>query len=122
MVGLVLLLASLALVQSDGGQMVGAREAAKILGLSERSIYALAAPAGPIPCYRHGRAVRFLIGDVLQYREKCRVLPAARTAAGGKPSLSAVTLDLEACFLAAGVKLRRIDSSFLLPRRSCCLI
>lgn len=36
-----------------------ARQVADRLGLSVRAVYALAAPAGPIACYRHGRAVRF---------------------------------------------------------------
>ena len=41
-----------------------ADEAAKLLGVSSRKVYALAAPAGPIPCHRIGRTVRFQLSDV----------------------------------------------------------
>ena len=47
-------------------------EASKILGVSPRKVYAMAAPAGPIPCYRIGKRVIFDQSDVIGYKESCR--------------------------------------------------
>lgn len=44
-----------------------------ILGISPRMVYALAAPAGPIPCYRIGRRMVFNESDVREYKESCRL-------------------------------------------------
>lgn len=52
--------------------MLTAEEAAKLLGISKRTIYELAAPAGPIPCYRMGRTVRFERTDLDEYAKSCR--------------------------------------------------
>lgn len=47
--------------------------AAKILGISLRAAYELAAPKGPIPCYRYGKkCVRFNSTDIREYKESCR--------------------------------------------------
>lgn len=35
------------------------REAAEMLGVSERTVWNLTAPRGPIPCVRIGRSVRY---------------------------------------------------------------
>jgi excisionase family DNA binding protein len=40
------------------------REAAQALGLSERSLWALTAPRGPIPAAKVGRAVLYRYGDL----------------------------------------------------------
>src|SRR5262245_29013350 len=39
--------------------LVDARTAARLLAISERSLWALTAPRGPIACVRIGRAVRY---------------------------------------------------------------
>lgn len=39
--------------------LLPAREVAAMLGLSQRTVYALG-----LPCYRFGRAVRFALADV----------------------------------------------------------
>ena len=44
---------------------MNAKEAAAILGVSPRAVYALAAPQGPIPCYRIGRTIVFDEADVV---------------------------------------------------------
>jgi excisionase family DNA binding protein len=50
-----------------------AREAAALLGISVRAVYDLAAPAGPVPCLRFGRAVRFEHKDIKSYRDGLRL-------------------------------------------------
>lgn len=47
-------------------------EASKILGVSPRKVYAMAAPSGPIPCYRIGKRVIFDQSDVMEYKASCR--------------------------------------------------
>lgn len=65
--------------------MLRAAEAAERLGLSPRTIYALAA-AGELPCYRFGAAVRFDPADLDAYKLKCR--SAATTRAAGSTNLT----------------------------------
>src|SRR3546814_5392632 len=48
------------------------RDAAAFLGVSLRQVYDLAAPHGPIPCYRTGRRITFDRADLVEYRQKCR--------------------------------------------------
>lgn len=56
------------------------REAAKLLGVSVGTVYSLAAPRGPIQCFRPvaGRIV-FDEADILAYRESCRCRSAGTT-------------------------------------------
>lgn len=58
-------------------------QAARLLGVSERLVYDLAAPAGPIPCTRIGRRIIFDEADVAAYRE------AHRCQSAGTPATSA---------------------------------
>ncbi|MBR8656736.1 helix-turn-helix domain-containing protein [Achromobacter sp. Marseille-Q0513] len=51
---------------------ISALEAARLLGVSPRHVYDLAAPDGPIPCYRVGRRISFELTDLLEYRQSCR--------------------------------------------------
>ena len=54
--------------------MLTAREAAEILGISIRMVYELAAPVGPIPCFRYtSRCLRFDRADIEQYLKSCRI-------------------------------------------------
>ncbi|MCG6158313.1 helix-turn-helix domain-containing protein [Rubinisphaera margarita] len=43
------------------------RETAKVLGISERKLWSLTSPRGPIPCVRMGRNVRYDLADVRAY-------------------------------------------------------
>jgi excisionase family DNA binding protein len=61
--------------------MLTAKEAAALLGVAPRTMYSLAAPAGPLPCYRVGRALRFEQTDVFDYKEQCRCVPVQRVQA-----------------------------------------
>ena len=56
--------------------MITAMEVAKILGISRQAAYNLAAPHGPIPCYRFGpRCMRFDVESVNDYLRSCRCEP-----------------------------------------------
>lgn len=61
-------------------------QAAQLLGVSERTVYSLAAPAGPIPCIRLPgvRRIIFDEADIRAYREasKCRSAGTPATNAG----------------------------------------
>ncbi|WP_428983794.1 helix-turn-helix domain-containing protein [Rhodoferax mekongensis] len=47
-------------------------EASEFLGVSPRMVYQLAAPNGPIPCYRIGKRIVFDAKDVQDYKANCR--------------------------------------------------
>ena len=52
---------------------IAADEAARLLGISKRAVYDLAAPHGPIPCFRYGaKCVRFNLTDILEYDKSCQ--------------------------------------------------
>jgi hypothetical protein len=44
--------------------LVSHREAAKMLSISDRTLWGLTAPRGPIPCVRFGRLVRYSVDDL----------------------------------------------------------
>ena len=51
-----------------------------MLGVSPQTIYDLAAPRGPIPCYRFGKkCIRFDPDDIRKYAAKCCCYPVARS-------------------------------------------
>ena len=45
------------------------REAARLLSISERTLYSLSHPRGPIPCIRLGRSVRYSVAAIREYLE-----------------------------------------------------
>jgi excisionase family DNA binding protein len=45
------------------------RQAAKALSISERTLWAITAPRGPMPAVRIGRAVRYLVSDLQEWIE-----------------------------------------------------
>lgn len=57
---------------------MNAAQAAEVLGVSARQVYALAAPAGPIPCTRIGKRIIFDMPDLLAFKESCRCVPAPK--------------------------------------------
>jgi excisionase family DNA binding protein len=57
------------------GPLITAKEAAAIMGISAGAVYDLAAPRGPLPCYRFGGALRFDPADVDTYMQSCRCEP-----------------------------------------------
>lgn len=57
---------------------ISAVDAAEILGVSARQVYDLAAPAGPIPCYRIGGRVVFERAEVEAYLQSCRCVAAPK--------------------------------------------
>ena len=47
--------------------LVDTRDAARMLAISERTLWGRTAPRGPIPVLRFGRAVRYAIADLASY-------------------------------------------------------
>jgi len=47
-----------------GRLLLSAREAAKMLAISERTLWSITAPRGPLPCVRIGRVVRYDLRDL----------------------------------------------------------
>ena len=47
--------------------LVDVREAARMLAISERTLWGRTAPRGPIPVVHCGRAVRYAIADLLAW-------------------------------------------------------
>lgn len=92
--------------------MLTAKEAAPLLGLKPRTLYALAA-AGKIACHRLGvgdGALRFELADIEAYKTACR--SPATTPAAGCSSLTASSPEpdgsaLTAYFRKAGREPRR---------------
>lgn len=93
---------------------MNATQAAAVLGVSSRSLYDLAAPAGPIPCTRIGRRVIFEESDLLEYKAKCRFTE-TRNAVVSSLSSAAVSVDkesaLESFFRKRGIAPRRTPST-----------
>ncbi|WP_424460547.1 helix-turn-helix domain-containing protein [Ottowia sp.] len=84
-----------------------ASQAARLLGVSRRKMYALAAPSGPVPCYRIGGRVVFEEDDILDYKASCRSIAARKTVASSLSStvtLKAGESALRKSFLALGIK------------------
>lgn len=52
--------------------LISVTQAASKLGVAQRTIYDLAAPAGPIPCHRIGRRILFSPDDLTEYLQSCR--------------------------------------------------
>lgn len=52
--------------------MLSAKQAGAMLGVSSSAMYALAAPAGPLACFRIGRRVVFEEKDVAAFKGACR--------------------------------------------------
>lgn len=57
------------------------KEAAAVLGVSIRTVYELAAPGGPIPCYRIGRTLSFARADLEAHLQSCRHEPVPKPVA-----------------------------------------
>src|SRR5574343_2101752 len=88
--------------------MLTAAAVARQLGISARTVYALA-ESGTLACYRFGSAVRFDPADVEAYRASCRSAGTPATSAGASSwtaAFKAAATDLAACFRAAGVRPR----------------
>lgn len=52
--------------------LVGIREAARLLSVSERTLWKLTAPRGPIPVVRLGKAVRYSVDDLREWLKKAK--------------------------------------------------
>lgn len=74
-------------------ELLTPQAAAKVLGVSSRKVYDLAAPQGPIACQRIGRTVRFQLSDILEYQTQCRCTAIKAVAAGSLSSAGVSTDD-----------------------------
>lgn len=87
--------------------MLTAAAVAAMLGLKERTVYALASD-GTLPCHRFNTSVRFELADVEDFKAKCRS-PGAKQGKGGsgssRPALMGKSTDIAASFRSVGVKL-----------------
>ncbi len=61
---------------------VDSREAARLLGISERSLYTLT-KAGRIPCFRLGRSVRYYVATLRTLTDTGNTSPASSGCDGG---------------------------------------
>lgn len=61
--------------QETKTMMLTTKEAAALLGVPPSTMYSLAAPRGPVPCYRIGTAIRFKQADLDAYLESRRCEP-----------------------------------------------
>lgn len=59
---------------------VGPREAARLLGFSERTLWSRTAPRGDIPAVYVGRKVLYHVADLVDWLERHKVKPAAAPA------------------------------------------
>ncbi|MFC3338765.1 helix-turn-helix domain-containing protein [Paracandidimonas soli] len=85
--------------------MLSVIEASKRLGVSPRTVYDLAAPAGPIPCHRIGRRIIFAEEDIQEYLRSCRYTEIKREVASflnSTVSLRASGSGLESYFRKRG--------------------
>lgn len=84
--------------------MLTAAEVAEMLAIDRRTVYDLAAPLGPIPCYRIGpRCIRFERNDIDVYKEHTRAVPLSRTAFDRNSGMPPIA-ELKARFSSAGYK------------------
>ncbi len=47
--------------------LLTARDAARLLAISERSLWALTAPRGPLPAVRFGRSIRYSLAALQEF-------------------------------------------------------
>jgi excisionase family DNA binding protein len=88
--------------------MLTAANVAAMLGLKERTVYALAKD-GELPCHRFNTSVRFELADVEDFKAKCRsasTKPNRRGSGSSRPALMAKSTDIAASFRAVGVSLK----------------
>lgn len=88
--------------------MITAREAGEILAVAPRTIYDLASPCGPIPCYRYSaRCIRFDRADLEAYIQAIRCEQVVRAKVDkntGGPTPAAVKARLAAAGYRASVR------------------
>jgi hypothetical protein len=57
---------------ADSALLLTAREAAGRLAISERSLWGISAPRGPLPVVRIGKSVRYALSDLKAYVDTLR--------------------------------------------------
>lgn len=54
---------------AEGLRLVRPRDAAQMLAISERKLWEISSPRGPVPCLRIGRVVRYDLADLRAWIE-----------------------------------------------------
>jgi predicted DNA-binding transcriptional regulator AlpA len=54
-------------IEHDETSLLHSRDAAKLLTISERTLWDISSPRGTVPTVRMGRSVRYLRGDLLAW-------------------------------------------------------
>lgn len=88
---------------------LSAEETSGMLGVSVRTVYTMAAPNGPLPCYRVGRRVVFDVSDIQEHMRKYQCTEIRRAVASSISSTTrsrAGESELESFFRQHGVKPR----------------
>lgn len=86
---------------------MNADQAAEVLGVSRRQVYALAAPGGPIPCTRIGKRIIFDMPDILEFKQSCRSTATnnrVRLSLSSRAVSTGSASGLQSAFLALGIK------------------
>lgn len=94
--------------------MLNAAQAAEILGISARLVYAQSAPAGPIPCYRIGTRISFDESEIQEYKKSCQCIETKKrvaTSLNSTVTLTASGSGLENAFQRLGIKPRLTPST-----------
>jgi hypothetical protein len=64
--------ANLPQTPADSALLLTPREAAGRLAISERSLWGISAPRGPLPVVRIGKSVRYAVADLAAYVDRLR--------------------------------------------------
>ena len=59
--------------EPDDAIVIGVREAARLLGVCEKTLWSLSVPRGSIPVVQIGRSVRYTIDDLQAWVKRARV-------------------------------------------------
>ncbi|NYT61282.1 helix-turn-helix domain-containing protein [Alcaligenaceae bacterium] len=101
--------------------LISVKDAAERLGVSARTVYDLAAPAGPIPCHRIGARILFNKEDITEYLQSYRYTETKRAVAtflNSTASLKASGSGLESYFRKRGREPKLTPTTAKSPRAS----
>jgi len=63
------------MIEVDLKKLLSTKEAAQILGCSERKLWNLSAPRGSLQTVRIGQSVRYEIADLKKFIQQCKEIP-----------------------------------------------
>lgn len=102
--------------------LLNVADAAKYLGISQRKMYDLAEPRGPIPCYHLAKRItRFSINDLNAFINKCRYdtfETKSVSVSSSRPRLADSGSELQNSFRRLGIKPKQRSTTSANPRAS----